>query len=97
MLTQFAAAAPAGGIRLSVACLAERDGNAAAEPLRAAGVEPVTLDAPQRLGVEAVRAVRRHISAIQPDVVHTHLGASDFLGSIAARSLGSRPSRRCTR
>ncbi len=88
MLTQFAAAAGASGIRLSVACLADRDGNPAAEPLRAAGVEPVIVGAPPRLGVEALRAVRRHISAVQPDVVHTHLGASDFLGSIAARSLG---------
>ena len=88
MLGQFAAAAPSGGIELHVACLAERDGNPAAEPLRAVGVEPVTLHAPERLGLSALSSVRRHIAELSPDLVHTHLGSSDFLGSLAARSLG---------
>jgi glycosyltransferase involved in cell wall biosynthesis len=31
--------------------------------------------------------VRRHIAAVGPAIVHTHLGVSGFLGSLAARSL----------
>jgi glycosyltransferase involved in cell wall biosynthesis len=88
MLGHFAAAAPAGGIGLSVACLAEADGNPAAEPLRAVGVEPVVLDVPERLGLAALRGVRSHIAHVKPDLVHTHLGSSDLIGSLAARSLG---------
>jgi glycosyltransferase involved in cell wall biosynthesis len=88
MLGNFAAGAPASGIDLSVACLNEGDGNPAAQRLRAAGVEPVTLNVPERLGVAAVRAVRRHVAEVGPDLVHTHLGSSDVLGSVAAASLG---------
>ena len=87
LLGQFAAAAPSAGIRLSVACLTQRDGNPAAEPLRAAGIDPVSLDTPERLGLRALREIRRHISTTRPDLVHTHLGTSDCLGSLAARSL----------
>ena len=32
--------------------------------------------------------MRRHLAAVRPDLVHTHMGASDFLGTAAARSLG---------
>jgi glycosyltransferase involved in cell wall biosynthesis len=88
LLGQFAAAAPAAGIQLSVACLGERNGNPAAETLRAAGIEPVVLDAPERLGVRALLAVRSHVAEVRPDIVHTHLGSSGLLGSLAARSLG---------
>jgi glycosyltransferase involved in cell wall biosynthesis len=87
LLGQFAAAAPRAGIRLSVACLGQHDGNPAAEPLRAAGVDPVILNTPQRLGLRALSQVRRHIAEKQPDIVHTHLGTSSCLGSLAARSL----------
>ena len=38
LLSQFAAAAPLGGIKVSVSCLMELNGNPAAVPLRAAGV-----------------------------------------------------------
>jgi glycosyltransferase involved in cell wall biosynthesis len=87
LLGQFAAAAPAGGIRLSVACLGDVDGNPAAGPLRAAGIEPVLLDVPRRLGVAALLAVRRHVAAVRPDIVHTHLGSAGLLGSVTAWSL----------
>jgi glycosyltransferase involved in cell wall biosynthesis len=87
LLAHFAAAAPRAGIRLSVACLGQRDGNPAAEPLRAAGIEPVILNIPPRLGLRALMEVRRHIAEMQPDIVHTHLGSSSCLGSLAARSL----------
>jgi len=87
LLGQFAAAAPAAGIRLSVSCLGEVGGNPAAKPLQSAGIEPVVLNTPQRLGLEALLAVRRHLADVEPDIVHTHLGSADFLGSLAARSL----------
>jgi glycosyltransferase involved in cell wall biosynthesis len=35
-----------------------------------------------------VRRVRAHLAQLRPDLVHTHLGTSDFLGGVAARSLG---------
>jgi glycosyltransferase involved in cell wall biosynthesis len=87
LLGQFAAAAPAAGIRLSVTCLGEVGGNPAAKPLHSAGIEPVVLNTPQRLGLRALVAVRRHLADVEPDIVHTHLGSADFLGSLAARSL----------
>jgi len=34
------------------------------------------------------RLVRDHLAAVSPDLLHTHLGYSDFLGGLAARSLG---------
>jgi glycosyltransferase involved in cell wall biosynthesis len=37
---------------------------------------------------KSLHAVRHHIAEVSPDIVHTHLGASDLLGSVAARSLG---------
>jgi glycosyltransferase involved in cell wall biosynthesis len=87
LLGQFAAASPAAGIRLSVTCLGEVGGNPAAKPLHAAGIEPVVLNTPQRLGLGALVAVRRHLADVEPDIVHTHLGSAGFLGSLAARSL----------
>src|SRR5438067_1782724 len=32
--------------------------------------------------------VRNHLAESRPDVLHTHLGGSDFLGGIAAKALG---------
>lgn len=88
MLSRFALAAPRAGIRLSLACLREWDGNPAATPLREAGIEPVNLDLVGRPGPHALRRVRAHMAKVAPQIVHTHLGTSDLLGSIAARSLG---------
>jgi len=88
LLGQFAAAAPPAGIRLSVAHLVDSDGNPAAARLREAGIEPVNLDVRGRPGTRHLRAMRRHIRAVQPDIVHTHLGTSDLVGGLAARSLG---------
>jgi glycosyltransferase involved in cell wall biosynthesis len=87
-LTRFALAARASGIRLSIACLEERDGNPAAAPLEELGMPPVSLNLTGPHGLGAVRAVRRHIAEVNPQIVHTHLGTSDMLGGLAARSLG---------
>jgi len=87
-LTRFALAAAGSGIRLSIACLEERDGNPAAAPLVEHGIAPVNLNLIGRHGPRSVQAVRRHIAAVKPQIVHTHLGTSDMLGGLAARSLG---------
>jgi glycosyltransferase involved in cell wall biosynthesis len=87
-LTRFALAAADSGIRLSLACLEERDGNPAAAGLNEHGMAPVNLNLTGRHGPGSVRAVRRHIAAVDPQIVHTHLGTSDMLGGLAARSLG---------
>jgi glycosyltransferase involved in cell wall biosynthesis len=88
MLGQFAAAASKAQIDLRVACLEERDGNPAAEPLRAIGIEPVCLDIGGRPGARHVEVMRRHIRAVRPAIVHTHLGGADIVGGVAGRSLG---------
>jgi glycosyltransferase involved in cell wall biosynthesis len=88
LLGQFAAAAPRAGIRLHVACFEHSDGSPAAEPLRALGIEPVHFDLPGRPSARQLGAMREHIRALGPDVVHTHLGGADLVGGLAARSLG---------
>lgn len=88
LLADLVAAAPAAGLRLSVAYLHEREASPAAARLRAVGVVPVPVLIDRLLSVRSVRRVRRHIAELRPDVVHTHLGYSDFLGGLAARSLG---------
>jgi glycosyltransferase involved in cell wall biosynthesis len=88
LLSQFAAAAPTAGINLSVTCLTERDGNPAAAALLDVGITPQNLDLPGRPGLRTLRAVRRHIATVNPDIVHTHLGTSDWIGGLVCRSLG---------
>jgi len=87
LLPRFAAAAPRARIKLQVTCLAELNGNPAAAPLYELGLAPVNLNLTGRHGVGALLAVRRHIARVRPQVVHTHLGTSDVLGGLAARSL----------
>lgn len=86
-LTRFALAAEESGIRLSIACLEERDDNPAAAALAERGMAPVNLNLTGRHGPGSVLAVRRHIAEVNPQIVHTHLGTSDVLGGLAARSL----------
>jgi glycosyltransferase involved in cell wall biosynthesis len=87
LLPRFAAAAPKAGIKLEVACVEELNGNPAAAPLYELGLAPVNLSLTGRHGPGALRAVRRHIARVRPQVVHTHLGTSDLIGGLAARSL----------
>jgi glycosyltransferase involved in cell wall biosynthesis len=88
LLAELAEAASSAGIDLSVGYLLERDGSPAAERLRLAGIEPVLVPITSLLKPTDLQRVRRHLAAVQPDVLHTHLGYADFLGGIAARSLG---------
>ncbi len=88
LMGQLAEAAPRAGIRLSVSCLFEMDGNPAAAGLSSRGVVPVDLSLPARPSLRSLRAVRRHIGEVRPDIVHTHLGSADLLGGVAARTLG---------
>jgi glycosyltransferase involved in cell wall biosynthesis len=72
---------------LEVACLQELLGNPAAAPLYELGLAPVNLNLTGPHGPRSLGAVRRHIARVRPQVVHTHLGTSDVIGSVAARSL----------
>lgn len=88
LLADFAAGAPAAGIRFTVGYLQERGGDPAATRLRAQGVEPELVGIESLLNPSDHQRVKRHIESVRPDVVHTHLGYADFLGGIAARRLG---------
>lgn len=88
LLADLALGCRPAGVRLSVAYLADVHGSPAAARLRAAGVEPVLVPIAGLLRPAAVRAVRRHVARVAPDVVHTHLTYADVLGGLAARSLG---------
>jgi glycosyltransferase involved in cell wall biosynthesis len=88
LLADFAEVAPAAGIELTVGYLQERAGSPGAERLREAGVEPVLVGIPSHLYPSAFRLVRRHVAAHRPELLHTHLGYSDLLGGVAARSFG---------
>lgn len=89
LLTDLARAAPSAGITLSVGYLFEpAEGAPAAVPLRAAGVAPELVGVGSLWRPADVARVRRHLQQAHPDVVHTHLGYSDLLGGLAARSLG---------
>src|SRR5439155_24287280 len=87
LLYDFATVAPSERIRLSVGFLKDARGSPAALRLRKIGIDPVLAPIPQRLSPSALQMVRQHISQMRPDLVHTHLGSSDVLGGIAARSL----------
>jgi glycosyltransferase involved in cell wall biosynthesis len=87
LLAEMATVAPEVGIDLSVGYLQNLRGSPAASRLREAGVEPSLVGIPARMYTSALPRVRRHIASVRPDVVHTHLGASDALGGLAARML----------
>jgi glycosyltransferase involved in cell wall biosynthesis len=88
LLARFALAVPRANVDISVACLQDLDGNPAAAPLVANGTPPVNLNLDGRPGLHTLRAIRAHIRHTRPQIVHTHLGNSDLLGGISARSLG---------
>lgn len=86
LLTDFAIGAPDAGIELSVGYLNER--SAAAGRLREVGIEPALVPIQSLLRKADRELVRRHIADVGPDLLHTHLGYSDFHGGLAARALG---------
>jgi glycosyltransferase involved in cell wall biosynthesis len=88
LLGDLASVAPTAGIELSVAYLGVQNGNVAAERLRQNGVQPQAIPVRRLIDPVSVRAVRRHLAAVDPEVVHTHLEYADTLGGLAARSLG---------
>jgi glycosyltransferase involved in cell wall biosynthesis len=88
LLSEFAREAPDAGIDLSVVYLTARRGEEAADRLREAGVEPTLVPVARMVGPRDLRRVRAHLRQARPDVVHTHLGVSDWMGGLAARSLG---------
>src|SRR5215207_4598999 len=88
LLPEFVRAAALAEIDVSVAYLREKDGSPAAARVRELGIEPVGLEVGGLLNPASLRKVYRHIADVRPDVVHTHLGYSDWLGGLAAGALG---------
>ena len=86
LLGELAEGAISAGIDFSVAYL--QHAGPPAERLRELGIEPESVPITSLLGPRDFRRVRAHVARVRPDVLHTHLGYSDFLGGIAARSLG---------
>ena len=88
LLADFTAGAGDAGIDLSVSFLSRREREPALERLRRLGIEPQPIRVDRLVSAASVRRVRAHLSAVEPDLVHTHLAYSDALGGLAARSLG---------
>jgi glycosyltransferase involved in cell wall biosynthesis len=88
LLTDFAVAARAADLEISVGCLSDRDGSRAAARLRAQGIEPAYVRGGSLLDPATVWRVRQHLAARRPALVHTHLAYADALGGVAARTLG---------
>jgi glycosyltransferase involved in cell wall biosynthesis len=88
LLAEFAGPAAEAGIDLSVGNLKPELGDEAARRLRAQGIGPHVVPVSRLLSVRDFIRLRRHIAQMAPDLVHTHLGTSDCLGTTAARSLG---------
>jgi glycosyltransferase involved in cell wall biosynthesis len=89
LVAEFAAVASGAGIELSVAALKPLTPRSfAADRLRARGSEPQAVPVTSMVHPREIRRVRAHLADVRPQLVHTHLGTSDFLGGIAARSLG---------
>jgi len=88
LLDDLAAGASSAGIELSVGYLKEIDGSPAAPGLRRLGIEPTLIPVRRMLEPGALPRLRRHLARVRPDIVHTHLGLADVLGTLAARSLG---------
>lgn len=89
LMAELARVASRAGIELSVGYLLElADRSPGAERVRAAGVDPVCVGIPPRVWTSAMWRVRRHLAAVRPQLLHTHLPNSDLVGLPAARSLG---------
>ena len=87
LLAEQAAGATAAGFEFTVGYLHGKEGPPA-DRLRRLGIAPEQVPISSLLGPRDLRRVRAHVARVRPDLLHTHLGYSDFLGGIAARSLG---------
>ena len=85
LLAEYAVGAERAGIDVSVSHLADRPG--AHHRLRDLGIEPVLIPVSGLVSRSGRRRVREHLAAVNPDLLHTHLGHSDVYGGLAARSL----------
>jgi glycosyltransferase involved in cell wall biosynthesis len=89
LVAEFAEVAHRVDIELSVAALKPLTPPApAADRLRARGVVPQAVPVTSMVDPRGMKRVRAHLERVRPDVVQTHLATSDFLGGMAARSLG---------
>jgi glycosyltransferase involved in cell wall biosynthesis len=88
LLAEFAGPARAEGIDLSVGYFTDKWGDEAVRRLRQAGVDPELVPVSSLLSLQDLNRVRRHLARVAPDVVHSHLGTSDCVGSVASRLLG---------
>lgn len=86
LLVEFASAA--SGFDLVVGYLEDKDGSPFARSLREHGITVDHLQVQRLLQPDAIPRVRRWLVDRGADIVHTHLGYSDILGGVAARSLG---------
>jgi glycosyltransferase involved in cell wall biosynthesis len=88
LLADYAAAATGVGVEAHVTSLKPLSPpSPAADRLRRRGLEPAAVPVTSMVSPRSVMAVRQHLGAAAPDLVHTHLGTADFVGGLAARSL----------
>jgi glycosyltransferase involved in cell wall biosynthesis len=88
LLVEFARVAGSAEVDLDVTSLRADPENPAAIRLREVGIEPAFVPVASLWRARDVRAVRRHLARAGPDLLHTHLGYADYLGCLAARTLG---------
>ena len=86
LLASLATGAAEAEIELSVTHLKDR--TEAAGLLREQGIEPTFVEVGSLFTWRGRRRLQRHLAAAQPDLVHTNLGRADYVGGLAARSLG---------
>jgi glycosyltransferase involved in cell wall biosynthesis len=87
LLGEFASRAADAGIRLSVGYLHDVPQDRGARRLRERGIEPMHVPVSSLVAPAGHRRVRAHLREVRPDILHTHLGTSDFLGGVAACTL----------
>lgn len=87
LVVDLASVASSVDIELSVSFLSTGPNRQSADRLRELGIEPVALPFRRLASVSDHRSVRRHLAAVGPDIVHTHLRTADVVGGVAARTL----------
>ena len=80
LLADFARGAEDAGIEVTVGYLSVE--SEAAGGLRRVGIEPKLVEVTSLTSRSDYRRVRDHLAKQAPDILHTHLGGSDFLGGL---------------